>query len=60
MIRELTRINPDFFKEENSLFIYKNKRTKSNILMELAKSAKDDALRELLVNRQTYRCDIDT
>jgi hypothetical protein len=27
---------------------------RSNILMELAKSAKDDALRELLVNRQTY------
>ena len=55
MIREVSVINANFFNEENSLFLYKNKRTKSNILMELAKSAKDDALRELLVNRQTYR-----
>ena len=55
MIREVSVINAKFFCEENSLFSYKNKRTKSNILMELAKSAKDDALRELLVNRQTYR-----
>ena len=46
---------PQFFKEENNLFAYKSYDTKSNILMELAKSAKDDALRELLVNRQTYR-----
>ena len=46
---------PQFFKEENNLFAYKSHDTNSNILMELAKSAKDDALRELLVNRQTYR-----
>ena len=35
--------------------MHQNKETETNILMELAKSAKDDALRELLVNRQTYR-----
>lgn len=44
-----------FFQEENNLFGFQNAETKSNILMELAKSAKDDALRELLVNRSTYR-----
>ena len=44
-----------FFQEENNLFGFQNTDTKSNILMELAKSAKDDALRELLVNRSTYR-----
>ena len=44
-----------FFQEENNLFSFQNAETKSNILMELAKSAKDDALRELLVNRSTYR-----
>ena len=53
--RELASMAPQFFKEENNLFAYKSYDTKSNILMELAKSAKDDALRELLVNRQTYR-----
>ena len=46
---------PAFFEERNDLFIFQNKSTNSNILMELAKNAKDDALRELLVNRQTYR-----
>ena len=55
MIRELATFSPMFFKEDNHLFSYKNPKTKSNILMELAKSAKDDALREVLVNRQTYR-----
>ena len=55
MIRELATVSPMFFKEDNQLFSYKNNTTKSNILMELAKSAKDDALREVLVNRQTYR-----
>lgn len=55
MIRELATVSPMFFKEDNHLFSYKNPKTKSNILMELAKSAKDDALREVLVNRQTYR-----
>ena len=44
-----------FFQEENNLFGFQNTDTKSNILMELARSAKDDALRELLVNRSTYR-----
>ena len=44
-----------FFQEDNNLFGFQNAETKSNILMELAKSAKDDALRELLVNRSTYR-----
>ena len=55
LIRELATVSPAFFKEDNRLFSYQNKKTKSNILMELAKSAKDDALREILVNRQTYR-----
>merc|ERR1719193_2492122 len=55
MLREVATVSPLFFKEDNHLFAYKNPVTKSNILMELAKSAKDDALRELLVNRQTYR-----
>ena len=36
-----------FFHEENNLFGFQNTDTKSNILMELARSAKDDALREL-------------
>lgn len=54
MIRELHQICPEFFREEHKLFSYKSITTRSNILMELAKSAKDDALRELLVNRQTY------
>ena len=53
--RELTSVSPMFFQEENNLFGFQNAETKSNILMELAKSAKDDALRELLVNRSTYR-----
>ena len=53
--RELTSVSPLFFQEENNLFDFQNAETKSNILMELAKSAKDDALRELLVNRSTYR-----
>ena len=53
--RGLSEGCPDFFEERNDLFIFQNKRTNSNILMELAKNAKDDALRELLVNRQTYR-----
>ena len=53
--RELASMALQFFKEENNLFAYKSHDTNSNILMELAKSAKDDALRELLVNRQTYR-----
>ena len=55
IVRELHLVNPLFFKEENQLFSYKNPKNRSNILMELAKSAKDDALREILVNRQTYR-----
>jgi len=55
IVRELSMVSPTFFKEENHLFSYKNPKTRSNILMELAKSAKDDALREILVNRQTYR-----
>ena len=55
IFRELYDVAPDFFKEENQLFQYQSLSTKSNILMELAKSAKDDALRELLINRQTYR-----
>ena len=55
IVRELHLVNPMFFKEENQLFSYKNPKNRSNILMELAKSAKDDALREILVNRQTYR-----
>ena len=54
--RELSSVSPSFFREENNLFSFLNDKTKSNILMELAKSAKDDALRELLVNRNTYRC----
>ena len=53
--RELTSVSPRFFQEENNLFGFQNTDTKSNILMELARSAKDDALRELLVNRSTYR-----
>ena len=52
---ELTSVSPMFFQEENNLFGFQNTDTKSNILMELARSAKDDALRELLVNRSTYR-----
>ena len=55
IIKELQSVKPEFFKEENNLFMHQNKETDTNILMELAKSAKDDALRELLVNRQTYR-----
>ena len=55
IFRELYDVAPEFFKEENHLFQYQSLSTKSNILMELAKSAKDDALRELLINRQTYR-----
>jgi len=55
IVRELYLVNPTFFTEENQLFSYKNPKNRSNILMELAKSARDDALREILVNRQTYR-----
>ena len=55
IVHELSRASPSFFNEENHLFSYKKPKTRSNILMELAKSAKDDALREILVNRQTYR-----
>ena len=55
LFRGLSEECQDFFEERNDLFIFQNKRTNSNILMELAKNAKDDALRELLVNRQTYR-----
>ena len=55
IFRELYDVAPEFFKEENLLFQHQSLSTKSNILMELAKSAKDDALRELLINRQTYR-----
>eukprot|EP00092_Neocalanus_flemingeri_P005491 GFUD01005921.1.p1 GENE.GFUD01005921.1~~GFUD01005921.1.p1 ORF type:complete len:1477 (-),score=243.09 GFUD01005921.1:84-4514(-) len=55
ILRELAMVSPRFFKEDNHLFGYKSPKTQSNILMELAKSAKDDALREILVNRQTYR-----
>ena len=55
IIHQLTIVDPSFFQEENYLFSYKNPKTKSNVLMELAKNAKDDALREILVNRQTYR-----
>ena len=55
ILRELAMVSPRFFKEDNNLFGYKSPETQSNILMELAKSAKDDALREILVNRQTYR-----
>ena len=55
IIHQLTVVDPTFFREENYLFSYKNPKTKSNALMELAKNAKDDALREILVNRQTYR-----
>ena len=60
IFRELYDVAPEFFKEENHLFQYQSLSTKSNILMELAKSAKDDALRELLINRQTYRKILDT
>ena len=42
------------FREEHHIFSYRNSETKSNLLMELAKHANDDALRELLVNRVTY------
>ena len=55
ILRELAMVSPRFFKEDNHLFSFKSPTTQSNILMELAKSAKDDALREILVNRQTYR-----
>ena len=55
IIQQLSLVDPTFFQEENHLFSYKNPKTKSNVLMELAKNAKDDALREILVNRQTYR-----
>ena len=55
IIRELNLVSPTFFQEANQLFSYKSPKTKSNTLMELAKSAKDDALREILVNRLTYR-----
>ena len=55
IIHQLFLVDQTFFKEENHLFSYKNPNTKSNVLMELAKNAKDDALREILVNRQTYR-----
>ena len=55
IIHQLALVDPTFFNEENYLFSYKNPKTKSNALMELAKNAKDDALREILVNRQTYR-----
>ena len=55
IIHQLSLVDPTFFQEENHLFSYKNPKTKSNVLMELAKNAKDDALREILVNRQTYR-----
>ena len=55
IIHQLTLVDPTFFREENCLFSYKNPKTKSNVLMELAKNAKDDALREILVNRLTYR-----
>ena len=55
IIHQLFLVDQTFFKEENHLFSYKNPKTKSNVLMELAKNTKDDALREILVNRQTYR-----
>lgn len=55
MFRGLSEVCPDFFDEKNDIFSFQTKRTNSNILMELAKNTKDDALRELLVNRQTYR-----
>ena len=55
IVRELHLVSPTFFQEGNKIFSYKNPHTRSNTLMELAKSAKDDALRELLVIRLTYR-----
>lgn len=55
IIHQLTLVDPTFFREENCLFSYKNPKSKSNVLLELAKYAKDDALREILVNRLTYR-----
>ena len=55
IIHQLTLVDPTFFREDNCLFSYKNPKSKSNVLMELAKNAKDDALREILVNRLTYR-----
>ncbi|XP_023331306.1 uncharacterized protein LOC111703561 isoform X3 [Eurytemora carolleeae] len=54
IIRELSTVNQQFFREEHHIFSYRNSETKSNLLMELAKHANDDALRELLVNRVTY------
>ena len=54
LIFEINEASPNFLKEENKLFFHKNE-SGLNILMRLATDTIDDALRELLVNTNTYR-----
>ena len=54
IIFEIKDASRNFLKEENKMFYYKNP-CGQNVLMRLATDTIDDALREILVNTNTYR-----
>ena len=54
IIYEIKEASRNFLKEENKIFYYKS-QCGQNLLMRLATDTIDDALREVLVNTNTYR-----
>ena len=54
IIYEIKEASRNFLKEENKIFYYKS-QCGQNLLMRLATDTIDDALREILVNTNTYR-----